>query len=256
MVVPKATAFVRGLYTIADVPAEAADAIERRFLLIADQRAADALELLLSGKPVETMPWTDDTRSGWSRFIISLIQRNPEAVARFNVKASEAFQEALNEFAANYEKHKKPSDPVTFEEYATKIGPNPVGRACALLLARVIDSENVGGHINQMRWSVLHFDKPTFPSLTSDRPVIKTNGIVSANAHIILPISPTAIFMATNNIAAEMEVRRLNHDQLLGFVNDQVALQARKYVYGQNDKQLRFVSNRFGRVAHDSAKLN
>jgi hypothetical protein len=252
---PKATAFVRGLYTIADVPAEAADAVERRFLLIADQRASCALELLLSGKSLETMPWTADTRSGWSRFIISLIQRNPEAVARFNIKAEEALQDALNDFKANYQKHRKSTDPETFGEYAQKIGPNPVGRACALLLARVIDSENVGGHINQMRWSVLHFRSPRFPLLTSDRPVIKTSGIMKADAHIIIPISPTAIFTATNTVQAENELRRLNHDRLLGWVNDQMSLQARKYVYGQDDKQLRFVANRFGRVAKDSAEL-
>lgn len=204
---------------------------------------------------METLSWTEDTRSGWSRFIISLIQRNPEAIARFNIKASEALQDALNDFKSNYAKHRRPTDPATFEEYATKIGPNPVGRACALLLAKVIDSENVGAHINQMRWSVLSISNAQFPLLTSDRPVIKTNGILRPDSHIVMPIAPHTIFVATNNIEMENEIRRVAPSDFVEAVNNQVTLRARKYVYGQDDSQLRFVANRFGRVVQDSAKL-
>jgi hypothetical protein len=102
---PKGTAFVPGLYTVPDIADKAADAFEKRFLLIADQLAYDALELLLSDQPIV---WTEDTRSGWSRFIHSLVRRNPETVARYKVASARVYRDALDDFRANYFDRRRP----------------------------------------------------------------------------------------------------------------------------------------------------
>ncbi len=98
-----------------------------------------------------------------------------------------------------------------------------------------------------MRWMVLTDPKPRFQLLTSDRPLLVTNGIGHPNGQIILPISPFHIFVATNNVQTENHIRTVwNTRQAIPQVNHRVSCQSRKYVYGSDDLQLSFVSKRLG----------
>jgi len=77
---PDSVGFQYDLYTIPGVDYETASHLERRFFLQTDNDAAQALARF------ETDPQTPlDTRlrSGWSRFVMSLIHRAPEEVAAF-----------------------------------------------------------------------------------------------------------------------------------------------------------------------------
>jgi hypothetical protein len=49
-------------------------------------------------------------------------------------------------------------------------------------------------------------------------------------------------------VKMEHTIRNMNPRKLMEQVNDRVASQARKYVWGVDDTQLRFVRNRFGRM--------
>jgi Protein of unknown function (DUF4238) len=138
--------------------------------------------------------------------------------------------------------------PPTYEEYAAKHSPNPAGRGGAMLLQKIIDNPDLGNHINNMRWTVLKAQSPKFTLLTSDRPVLITNGLAYEHSQLILPISPFHVFFATNT--ADME-RYIEHvfakGQMIQQVNELVALQARKYVYGLSDQQFNFVVARLGK---------
>jgi hypothetical protein len=105
----------------------------------------------------------------------------------------------------------------------------------------------MGGHLNQMRWSVVTFKRERHTLLTSDRPIIMTNGIIGKKDHLALPIGPRMLFIAANNIETENMIRTIDPGILMAQVNHRVASQARKYVYGNDDKQLRFIENRLGR---------
>ncbi len=62
-----------------------------------------------------------------------------------------------------------------------------------------------------------------------------------------MPISPFHIFVATNNVKKENEIRTVwNGGNTIEQVNERVACQSRKYVYCRDDKQLAFVSKRLG----------
>jgi hypothetical protein len=57
------------------------------------------------------------------------------------------------------------------------------------------------------------------------------------------------LFVATNTAEMEHTIRNMNPRQLMEQVNNRAASQARKkYVWGSDDTQLRFVRNRFGRM--------
>jgi Protein of unknown function (DUF4238) len=203
------------------------------------------LRLLLLGAPLETLPWTSDARSGWSRFLMSVVRRNPEAVAHLNEQAAQSIEEALRDFGVRYSERRRPTAPETFEEYVALIKrSNPEGRAGALLLANVIDSELVGNHLNKMHWFVVEIVNRRFPLLTSDRPVIKSNGLLNPNSYIALPIGPFHLFVAVNTPAMENGLRQIHPNELVRGVNSQVAMQAHTYVYGVDDRHLDFVSKR------------
>jgi hypothetical protein len=112
----------------------------------------------------------------------------------------------------------------------------------------ILDSKDVGTELNRMFWGVIQFHRLRHPLLTSDRPLIMTNGIKHSHGHIILPISPDRIFFAARSQKVGSEIDRLCKIETtsVGF-NDRIVSQARRYVYGTDDRQLRFVSNRFGR---------
>src|SRR5262245_1192702 len=72
------TGYVRGLYAIEGFPPQVTNILETNFLKPADGLAANALIALVEGrefvKPAQM-------RTSWSRFVLSLMLRNPEAIA-------------------------------------------------------------------------------------------------------------------------------------------------------------------------------
>jgi hypothetical protein len=242
---PDATGYVRGLYTIPKNDPAVSEYIERHFFRITDNGAAVVAQQLRAGGPVD---FFNMDRSSWSRFIISLMLRNPEYVARMAAEVVSFYDPVSGEYNnVKYREIRQPNDPETFEEYLAKGVYHPAGRMSAYALQTIIDSPRMGGHLNQMRWSVVTFAKERHTLLTSDRPIIMTNGIIGKDDHLALPLGPRMLFVACNNIETENMIRTIDPGILMAQINDRVASQARKYVYGADNKQLRFVENRLGR---------
>jgi Protein of unknown function (DUF4238) len=74
-----------------------------------------------------------------------------------------------------------------------------------------------------------------------------SNGLVQQDAHIVLPISPRRLFIATKTEETFQYFREMNPNELARTVNNQVCQQARKFVFGCNDSQLKFIEKRLGK---------
>jgi hypothetical protein len=192
-------------------------------------------------------PWTTETKSEWIRFLMSLMHRTPERVEYLKATVEAEYPKLIEEYRAKWPEIRKPTDPETFEEFQATAAPNPSGRALALLLQKLMDSKLVGEHIGKMQWRVLTLTNTPYPFLTSDRPIIMTNGLTGPEAHFGLPISPQHIFLATTNEETFNKIRAIDPSQILHNVNDKVASQAVKYVYGCDGSQLEFVAERLGK---------
>jgi len=239
---PDATGYVRGLYTVPRNDPQVSEYIERHFFRITDNGAAVVAQQLRSGGPID---WSNMDRSSWSRFIISLMLRNPEYIARMAAEVVSFYARTDNE--EKYQELRGPDDPLTFEEYVANRTFHPAGRMSAHALQTIIDSPTMGGHLNGMRWSVVRFAKERHTILTSDRPIIMTNGLKGPDDHLVLPIGPRMLFIATNNIEMENRIRTIDAGIMMAQVNNRVASQARRYVWGTDNRQLRFVENRLGK---------
>ena len=238
---PDAVGFEYGLNTIPGAPPEVATYLEDAFFAVVDTHAADALHHLLHYGP--NMP-NARLRDGWSRFIMSLVHRTPEKVEWFSRVWSAKFEEAVADARREEEKLAKEAK----TPYAPKPANLELRRAISLarVMQTIVDSADVGKFINGMKWGVLELHEG-FELLTSDRPVIVTNGIKGEESHIVVPISPRKFFIAANTQKKLNEICELGAKNLARTSNDVVVSQAHRYVYGTDDSQLFFVEKRLGK---------
>ena len=83
---------------------------------------------------------------------------------------------------------------------------------------------------------VLH--RPVEPTMT--------NGLAHSEAHIAVPISPSAFFLAVRTDETLRQIRSLSLNELVWKINDSVSKQAIDFVYGVDDTQTSFIAKRFG----------
>jgi hypothetical protein len=240
---PKGTAYEHDLYKIHGLESDAGQVIERRFLKRVDQLASDALVKLIHGSASD---FSDvPAKSAWSRFVLSLTQRNPEKIDWIGEQVDVHFAQRFADIEANYSQFRKPTDPPTFAEYMSLVDPIAQEKAKAILLQKICDLPTVGTHINNMWWHVIELTKVPHAMLTSDRPVVMTNGIGYPTSYIILPISPWHLFLAVNSVEMEQELRiSLADGYLFEHINHAVVSQAQKYVYATDSSLLAFVEAR------------
>jgi hypothetical protein len=210
---------------------------------VSDDVAANCLALMIEHHWVPI----GEAKAGWTRFIMSLWHRTPEAVARSRAMIRKHYEEDdLEEYRAAYAKLRRPDDPETIEEYL-KSSSEQVDRTAIQTWLRIMQSERVGAAVMGMEWAVVQMKRLRFPLLTSDRPVVMSNGLAKPESHIVMPLSPDHIFVASNSAQTTSKLRAMaRNGSLASTLNDRMARQARKYVYGSDDQQLGFVENRLG----------
>jgi hypothetical protein len=165
------------------------------------------------------------------------MRRAPEAVQDIHDRLQRSFAEIdrLNQLPPN----------ASEEELAADLL-GRVEQRKALLLQDLVNSELNGTALINMRWTVAHFKNTQHKLLTSDRPYVMTNGIAHPNSHIVIPISPVQCFYAAGTVEEAMTLRGLSAAEFIFRVNDKMAAQARRFVYGVDDSELQFIAERFG----------
>lgn len=151
---PDGTGYERGLYTFPNLPPIASDAIEKKLARMADDEAASVLQRMLIGD----MDFDEDARSAWSRFLMSMMHRNPERMAQFRTLIVEKFPEYLEDLRDKFDTIKHPDDPPTFEEVRA-VSSKDLEHVHFRLLAMVMDSQKVGKYLNNMIWAMIQFHR-------------------------------------------------------------------------------------------------
>ncbi len=248
---PSATGYVDGLYSLPDVPPEQTQKIETQLMKSVDDWAAKALNELLQNNP---RPGQFDPRLalGWCRFLYSLIVRNPEYLELAGQKMASLGPEVLESVREDYPLLRTPTDPESFDEYKAKFVLNPISITAPHALPYLINSRRVAKEIASLIWVTRPVRNAKWTMLTSDRPIIMTNGLTRSDAHIVIPISPRMLFIASRNKETNDRINSMTSNDIVETTNNKVAEQAIKYIYGIDDKQLRFVANRLGKRVRSS----
>ena len=242
--VPKGTGFERDLYRVDGLPDALAQVVESTFMRMVDTEASAALGKIVCGDPT---PWDAKMRSGWTRFILSLRFRNPEAVSVIKRQILDVWEAGVDNLRTNYDKLRRATDPARFEEYMALTEPQAPCKAALIFLQDIINSPRVGPTIFGMHWSGVSVAASCGPLLTSDRP-LDMSGLGSKDAYIALPVGPKMLFIAGHDDTLARRLASIEPTKVVTKVNEVVVQQARRLVWGLDNKQLRFVQNRMSKT--------
>jgi len=249
---PAGTGYQPGLYKDPNAPEGEEYVIETKLMSSIDNWASKALQLF---KTMGLLPGKLESEEalGWCRFLYSLIVRNPDhlEVIREKLRTLDP-AEILEYIRDDYPRIRRPGDPESFDEYKEAFVKAPPDIDPVMVLQSLMRSKRVFRVIASFKWHTMTLNTPKFPLLTSDRPIIMTNGLVGDNAHFVLPIGPRRLFIATKTMETFQSFVQRNPEEFARAINDRVCMQARKYVYGNDDSQLHFVSKRLGKKVWSS----
>jgi hypothetical protein len=234
---PRHTGFEPDLYSFPELPVDAAQHIEKVFLQYVDDTAARALRLRLASAK---SGWTPELVNGWSRFLLSLHIRHPDAMKEFRAATKSIWKKSGADAQAEYELTRKPTDPQTFDEYIAKIDPLIPVKASINSIIKAFDNDLVGNHFNSMWQSVVNLSASRHQLLTSDRPLGLYN-LKQPDGILYLPISPTLLFFASNDRGAAHRLIMSKPTDIVMEVNRIVVSRARRYVYAQTESQETFI---------------
>lgn len=231
---PSETGWLDKLYSVDTLPADQNDLIETVFFARVDQSAADVLAKFLKGET----ELTQDQRSGWSRFLMSLLHRHPAQIKRLWKMSGEKYQAEMADLKDVYEEKKGLNDPATFEEFVETMGPSAVGELFSGLVKKICDSPRIGAHLNNMHAHIFELSG-THRFVTSDRPLLRTNGLGHEATALLMPISPRHLFVSTNEIATLEAIEKgLNQGNLVADINEWVVRQAYRSAYALCENSL------------------
>jgi Protein of unknown function (DUF4238) len=225
---PDATGFETDLYEIRDLPPEQRQYLEKVWFNYLDRTAFEALTDHLNRKPVAS--WDNEHVNAWSRFVFGLHFRHPHAMPELRAATKEIWEARGADKQSEWEKIKKPDHPETFDEYLATLDPFTAAKMRLNLLIKIFDNPKLIGHLNQMPFAVI--DASTAPErfVTSDRPVC-IDKLAKNDGVIFLPISPTKLFVAANDIKSLEKIGKQTALDLVRRVNDFVIGRARLFVW-------------------------
>ncbi|CAA2108991.1 hypothetical protein MBUL_04484 (plasmid) [Methylobacterium bullatum] len=241
---PSGTGYVRGLYDLVGIEdANIRDAFEREFLKPVDTGAAEQLQDINTGRKAMNNPYK---RSAWTRFLLSLLFRMPEDIALFKSRYVEAWMRVTPDRVKYYNRIHRPGAPKRLEDALSRMNTHDIEHRAMNALIPLITNPRIGEHLINMRWGSLRLPNIGPTLLTSDRPVVISNGLKNEDSHVILPIGPKTIFYAVNSQSVLNFLMIRPPAEIAEALNTAVTHQAVKYVYGQWDNQLPFVQQHMG----------
>lgn len=234
------TGFEHDLYAMPEVSPEERHRIERVFMGMVDNRATEVRNRLLEGN----VPQDPELRQAWATFLLSLRMRNPEAVAQLKRRfisdwgRLDEVMEALYQGVENI--------PWSIAEYLRTRSAVAAERQALTFLTDIVDSSLVLRFVPSMAWDVIDLSSASRTLMTSDRPLMMSNGLNSPEGHLALAISPTKLFVACTASRKRLEFARMPVSQLVRSANDSVVGQGRKYVYALDKTPFGYVEKQMG----------
>lgn len=242
---PSQTGYKIDLYTRDDLPKTIQDMLEKKIMSKIDNDAYIVHKNLLENK----VPTNIQERSIWVRFIMSIIHRNPERIKNLTYIFDKSMQFVSEDIKQNYEKYRKNSDPVSYQELEKQLNPFQNGYDFNLLFSDLMNDTGLGNILINMFWKVVETDK--FPILTSDRPLVGSNGFLFRNnmirpdGHFCMALSPEKLFLATNTKECMKEILKKSNRLFYTF-NKRISECCKNSIYSNTADQYNFIQKHFG----------
>jgi Protein of unknown function (DUF4238) len=241
-ITPENTGFEPHLYSLEGFPPEQEAWVETDYMSpVVDEPASKAPEDLLAG---DLASMDGAMKTDWTRFLMSLSLRNPEAIAQLNGEMRRTLIAKLVNNHAWYETYKQSGDPATFAEWVERHIPTILASAGTLHLPTFVDNPEIGTLMLRLHWFTFDLGGGGVDLLTSDRPFVRSHGLKDARCLIVVPLSPRIVFVAAHARETAQGLWRLPPERLAADINARVVAQAVKAAYGSTMSHKRFVENR------------
>ncbi len=221
-------------------------AMEQGFMSRLDDEAARAIKLL--EKRLPKSKWEPRYRSAWSRYVWAQLIRTPSEIAQLKSLIKEPSENITPGLREAYEKNRPEGAPDSVDDYLANLDPHEVDRIIRYL-PRMMDNPRIGGFIQNMYWKVLDFEGTGIPLITSDRPVWMNPMFAESDPAIVLPISPTSLFVATQDNETMMRIEARSLRQIAKEMNRASVQHAVTFVFGKEStidaKTTAFVQKHF-----------
>jgi hypothetical protein len=240
-VYPKATGYIDRRIVEGGADPALFQIAESEFYTPADNAAATVLAKMETG----AREFSGDERSAWTRFILSLIFRTPEA---FQITLATLREDVLNtspEMERSYRRSREPGMPATLREaMKASLEDGSIAANVVKVLVDVNNSDKIGTHLVRMAWGTIQ-SGPFVPALlTSDRPVLIYRPLSAPDAHILVPVGPKRIFVAAQTDELWRRIAARSAHQTVQSLNEEVVSRAVKYVFGFSDWNHRYISEK------------
>jgi len=246
---PKYAGYEDHLYTLQGVPPDQQAFLETNFFSPIDSAAAVAHQLLLAGK---LNSLSNQQRVDWARFMMSMQLRSPFSLGELAARLSErATRSKLSVDGPEFTVAMKSGTNLTMYEWAQQNHPLLIAEAHKRILPALIDHEVLGQYLINMCWGTLDVSPASHSLLTGDRPLIQTHGWKDPEAVLLFPLSPSALFVATNSRERMKSVVSTGHSRHVRMVNGAIVYNAVDCVFGATNDQLAFVKKRLRRPDHE-----
>jgi len=217
---------------------------ETLFFKKVDQAAFDLFEKLKTQSapslgPIET--------EALAVFLITLLHRSPAGMLAMRKLSRHMEREIREELRPRYSELKKRGDPPTVEEYEALQDPDSYLDYLAGVFRTVVMSDKIANMLVQLSWRRVLIPDNMRNLLLGDDPLIRTNGIAQPEGHVAFPLTPKIAIFGTfcSNHFDELMDQPLKN--IVRQMNTQAVETARHFVVDRDERQLSFVSNRFGK---------
>jgi hypothetical protein len=239
---PSETGFERHLYSVSSrSDSTSKQHLESDVFSPLDNDAAVALAHL---GELGTKPSDENLTKAWCRFLVSQLYRNPSAIRFLRQKVRSLDTERLEE---EYQRRRSANDPSTVREYMATLDDEFHEESFAKLLPKLLISANMIGLLSRMQWRVIRLKRSIHGLLTSDRPLVLSNGLLQPQGFMTLPIGVNAFFLATQDtVIADAFQHQCDQGRFDHSLNDAVVRQSATLVVAASEHHRRFVENRLG----------
>lgn len=244
-ITPKHTGYEPRLYSLPGHPPGKEQILETEFMAKAvDEPASKALTALIDG---DALSMTEEMRIAWTRFLMAMNLRSPHSLVHISSSAHDIVQTNLTANPEEYMAIKSHDDPPNFYDWLQENAPHYLKNVGKMFLPGLIDNENIGDHLINMKWMKLELANSSFTLLLGDGPFIRTHGLKDSRCIVAVPLAPRLLFVATNTKERQSELLGYDATKIAKATNINTVGQADHDVYGCDDSHLQFVENRLCR---------
>jgi hypothetical protein len=242
---PKGTGYETNLYSLDQVPSAGKHVIEKNFMTPGIDTPASLVAAKILAGGFEKL--SSDERSDFSRFILSLRARHPDAVALVKEVGHKALITELERDPEEYDALREPTSPPTLKEMMDKAFPSLELNFGLSLLPRVIADDPTAERLFRMPWWVHDVRQSNTDLLLSDRPCLLEGNAVDGSCVIALPLSPTMILFICNEEGRISRLQSMSATMLVKTINRASVIYAVTRIYGTGSHHLPLVEKYLGK---------